>query len=79
MTLEQIDARLKTAEQHNAQLATRKAIYAERIKKEFGADSVDDLKKLLEDAEKQLAKKNREYEDALAAAEAELRKAGITC
>ena len=79
MTLAQIDAKLKEAEQYNTQLAARKAMYAERIQKEFGVATSEELKKLLAQVEEQLAQKNKEYETALAEAEALLKKAGVTC
>jgi hypothetical protein len=78
-TLAQIDAKLKECDNHNTQLAARKAMYAERIKKEFGADSVDDLKTMLTQVEAQLDDKNKEYAGALAEAETLLRKAGVAC
>lgn len=79
MTLAQIDAKLKECEQHNTQLAARKAMYAERLKKEFGVETTEELRKLLEQAEEQLAAKEREYQAALAEAEELLRKAGVVC
>ena len=69
MTLAQIDARLKEAEQHNTQLAARKAMYAERLQKEFGVSSADELKAMLAQAEEQLKQKEAAYEVALAEAE----------
>ena len=69
MTLAQIDARLKEAEQHNTQLATRKAMYAERLQKEFGVSSAGELKAMLAQAEEQLKQKEAAYEVALAEAE----------
>ncbi len=79
MTLTQIDAKLKDAENHNTQLTARKAMYAERIQKEFGVKTSEELKALLAQVEEQLAAKNKEYETALAEAEDLLRKAGVAC
>ena len=79
MTLAQIDAKLKEAEQYNTQLAARKAMYAERLQKEFGVSSVDELKAMLAEVEAQLKQKNAEYEAALAEAETLLKKAGVPC
>ena len=79
MTLAQIDAKLKEAEQYNTQLAARKAMYAERIHKEFGVATSEELKELLAQVEEQLAQKTKEYEAALEEAEALLKKAGVTC
>ena len=79
MTLAQIDARLKEAEQYNTQLTARKAMYAERLQKEFGVSNVEELKALLEQCEAQLAEKNKEYEAALAEAERLLKEAGVSC
>ena len=79
MTLEQIDAKLKECENHNTQLTTRRAMYAERLQKEFGVATVDELKTLLEQVEVQLKQKQGEYDAALAEAENLLRKAGVAC
>ena len=79
MTLEQIDAKLKECENHNTQLTTRRAMYAERLQKEFGVATVGELKTLLEQVEDQLNQKQAEYEAALAEAENLLRKAGVAC
>ena len=79
MTLEQIDAKLKECENHNTQLTTRRAMYAERLQKEFGVATVDELKTLLEQVEVQLKQKQGEYDAALAEAENLLRKAGVSC
>lgn len=78
MTLVQIDAKLKECEQYNTQLAARKAMYAERLKKEFGVTTSAELKTLLAEVESQLAVKEREYNEALTKAEELLRKAGVT-
>ena len=79
MTLDQIDAMLKECENHNTQLTTRRAMYAERLQKEFGVATVDELKILLEQVEAQLKQKQAEYDAALAEAENLLRKAGVAC
>ena len=79
MTLDQIDARLKECENHNTQLTTRRAMYAERLQKEFGVATVGELKTLLEQVEDQLNQKQCEYDAALAEAENLLRKAGVSC
>ena len=79
MTLEQIDAKLKEADQHNAQLATRKQVWAEGVQKEFGVTTSAELKTMLADVESQLAAKNAEYDKACAEAEELLRKAGVAC
>ena len=79
MTLEQIDAKLKEAETFNTQLAERKRVYAERIKKDFGANSTEELKAMLAQVEEQLKEKNAEYTAALAEAETLLNQSGATC
>ena len=79
MTLEQIDAKLKEADQYNALLATRKQGWVEGIQKEFGVSTSEELKKMLTDVEAQLAVKNAEYDKACAEAEELLKKAGVTC
>lgn len=79
MTLEQIDAKLKECDNYNTQLAARKAMFAERIKKEFGANSTDELKALLAQLDAQLDDKNTEYTAAVTEAETLLKAAGVTC
>lgn len=79
MTLEQIDAKLKEAETFNTQLAARKQMYADRIKKDFGADSTEDLKAMLVQVEAQLAEKTAEYTAALVEAETLLKQSGFPC
>ena len=79
MTLEQIDAKLREADQHNAQLATRKQVWAEGVQKEFGVSTSEELKKMLADVEGQLVVKNAEYDKACAEAEELLKKAGVPC
>jgi len=79
MTLGQIDARLKEVETYNANLTTRKQVWAEGVKKEFGVETSAELKSMLTDVEGQLAEKNKEYDAAVAEAEALLRKAGVQC
>ena len=78
MTLAQIDAKLREIETHNATLTTRKQVWAEGIKKEFGVETSAELKTMLAEVEWQLAAKNKEYEAALAEAEELLKKAGVT-
>ena len=77
MTLAQIDAKLKEVETHNATLTTRKQVWAEGIKKEFGVETSAELKTMLADVESQLADKNKEADAALAEAERLLREAGV--
>ena len=77
MTLQQIDAKLKEVETYNANLTTRKQVWAEGVKKEFGVETSAELKTMLTDVEGQLAEKNKEYDAAVAEAEALLRKAGV--
>lgn len=77
MTLGQIDAKLKEVETYNATLTTRKQVWAEGVKKEFGVETSAELKTMLADVEGQLAEKNKEYDAAVAEAEALLRKAGV--
>ncbi len=77
MTLGQIDAKLKEVETHNATLTTRKQMWAEGVKKEFGVETSAELKTMLADVEGQLAAKNKEYEDAVAEAERLLKTAGV--
>ena len=79
MTLQQIEAKLKEAENHNTQLTARRTMYAERIQKEFKASSVAELEKMMADVDEQLGQKNAEYQAALDAAETEMKKAGIAC
>ena len=79
MTLQQIDAKLKEADQYNTQLATRKQVYAEDIKQRFGASSTAELRKMLEEGEAALKEKEAEYQAALAEAERLLREAGVAC
>jgi len=79
MTLAQIDAKLKEVETHNATLTTRKQVWAEGIKKEFGVETSAELKAMLADVEGQLAEKNKEYDAAVAEAERLLKAAGVTC
>lgn len=79
MTLEQIDQKLKEADQFNATLKTRKEVYAEGIKKEFGVSTSAELRTMLTECEAQLAKKNEEYMTAVAEAERLLKAAGVTC
>ena len=69
MTLAQIDAKLREVETHNATLTTRKQVWAEGIKKEFGVETSAELKAMLADVERQLAEKNKEYDAAVAEAE----------
>lgn len=69
MTLAQIDAKLKEVETHNATLTTRKQVWAEGIKKEFGVETSAELRAMLADVERQLAEKNKEYDAAVAEAE----------
>lgn len=79
MTLQQIETKLKEAENHNTQLTARRAMYAERIQKEFGASSVAELEKMMADVDERLGQKNAEYQAALAEAETQMKKAGIAC
>lgn len=79
MTLQQIDAKLKEVETYNANLTTRKEVWKEGIKKEFGVETSDELKTMLADVEGQLAEKNKEYDVAVAEAERLLKAAGVTC
>jgi len=79
MTLAQIDAKLKEVETYNATLTTRKQVWAEGIKKEFGVETSAELKAMLADVEGQLAEKNKEYDAAVAEAERLLKAAGVTC
>jgi len=79
MPLEQIDAKLKEADQYNANLKTRKEVYAESIKKEFGVETSAELRTMLTDCEAQLAAKNEEYNAATAEAERLLKAAGVQC
>ena len=69
MTLAQIDAKLKEVENHNTTLTTRKQVWAEGIKKEFGVETSAELKAMLADVEGQLVEKNKEYDAAVAEAE----------
>lgn len=79
MTLQQIDQKIKECETYNATLTTRKQVWAEGIKKEFGVETAEELKTMLAEVEGQLAAKNKEYEAAVAEAEELLKKAGVTC
>lgn len=79
MTLQQIDAKLKEVETYNAQLTTRKQVWAEGVKKEFGVETSAELRTMLADVETQLKAKNEEYTAAVAEAEELLRKAGVAC
>lgn len=79
MTLEQINAKLKEAEEHNTRLAERKRVYAERIKAEFGADSTDALRAMREQVAAELSRKEAEFEAARAEAERLLRQGGAPC
>lgn len=79
MTLQQIDAKLKEVEGYNANLTTRKEVWKEGIKKEFGVETSEELKTMLADVEGQLAEKNKEYDAAVAEAERLLKAAGVTC
>lgn len=79
MTLQQIDAKLREADQHNAQLATRRQVWAEGVQKEFGVSTSAELKTMLADVEGQLTVKNAEYDKACAEAEELLKKAGVPC
>ena len=79
MTLGQIDAKLKEVETHNATLTTRKQVWAEGVKKEFGVETSAELKTMLAEVEGQLAAKNKEYEASVAEAERLLKAAGVTC
>ena len=77
MTLAQIDAKLKEVETHNATLTTRKQVWAEGVKREFGVETSTELRAMLTDVEAQLAEKNKEYDAAIAEAEALLKAAGV--
>jgi hypothetical protein len=79
MTLAQIDAKLKEVETYNATLTTRKQVWAEGVKKEFGVETSAELKTMLAEVEGQLVAKNKEYDAAVAEAERLLREAGVTC
>ena len=79
MTLGQFDAKLKEVETHNATLTTRKQVWAEGVKKEFGVETSAELKTMLADVEGQLAAKNKEYEEKVGEAERLLKAAGVTC
>jgi len=79
MTLEQIDQKLKEADQFNATLTTRKQVWAEGVKKEFGVETSAELRSMLTECEKQLAAKNEEYTAATAEAERLLKAAGVVC
>ena len=79
LTLQQIDQKVKEIETANATLTTRKQVWAEGVKKEFGVETSAELKTMLADVEGQLAAKNKEYDAAVAEAEALLRKVGVTC
>ena len=79
MTLQQIDAKIKECETYNATLTTRKQVWAEGVKKEFGVETSAELRTMLADVEGQLAEKNKEYDAALAEAERLLKAAGVTC
>lgn len=78
MTLGQIDAKLKEVETYNATLTTRKQVWAEGVKREFGVETSTELKSMLTDVEAQLVEKNKEYDAAIAEAEALLKAAGVT-
>ena len=79
MTLAQIDAKLKEVETHNATLTTRKQVWAEGVKKEFGVETSAELKAMLVDVDRQLAEKYKEYNAAVAEAERLLKAAGVQC
>jgi len=79
MTLGQIDARLKEVETYNANLTTRKQVWAEGVKKEFGVETSAELKSMQADVEGQLVEKNKEYDAAVAEAERLLKAAGVQC
>ena len=79
MTLQQIDQKIKACETYNATLTTRKQVWAEGIKKEFGVETSAELKAMLAEVEGQLAEKNKEYDAAVAEAERLLKAAGVTC
>ena len=79
MTLGQIDAKLKEVETHNATLTTRKQVWAEGVKKEFGVETSSELKAMLADVEGQLVEKNKEYDASVAEAERLLKAAGVVC
>lgn len=79
MTLQQIEEKLKEADQYNAQWATRKQVWAEGVQKAFGVSTSAELKAKLDAVESQLAVHNAEYDKACAEAEELLRKAGVVC
>lgn len=79
MTLQQIDQKIKECETYNATLTTRKQVWAEGIKKEFGVETSAELKAMLTEVESQLVEKNKEYEGALVEAETLLKAAGVQC
>ncbi len=79
MNLEQIEAKLKECEQHNTKLAERREVYAERLHKTFGVKTSDELKVMLADAEKELSKKNAEYDAAMDKLAALMKEAGLSC
>lgn len=77
MTLGEIDAQLKEVETYNATLTTRKQVWAEGVKREFGVETSAELRAMLADVEGQLAAKNKEYDAAVAEAERLLKAAGV--
>lgn len=79
MTLQEINTQLQNAENHNTKLAEGRRIYSERLKREFGVKTTEELKEQLASVESQLAAKNKEYEDSLNEAEKLLREAGVQC
>ena len=79
LTLQQIDQKVKEIETANATLTTRKQVWSEGVKKEFGVETSAELKTMLTDVEGQLAEKNKEYDAAVAEAERLLKAAGVTC
>ena len=79
MTLQQIDAKLKEVETFNANLTTRKEVWKEGVKKEFGVETSAELRGMLTDVEGQLAAKNKEYEEKVGEAERLLKAAGVQC
>lgn len=77
MTLAEIDAKIRSAEQANAAVRGQWSQYLENIKREFGANSVEELQAIVEQRKQEAEAAQQTYQSALAMLEKEMKDAGL--
>ena len=77
MTLDQLNAKIREIENRNTELATRKQMYKDTLKKEFNVETSDELRKILAQVEKERDAAKAQFEAGMKEVEEMLKEMGV--